>query len=179
MSMTATDSNNPTAGAQGRRYVTRVTSLDSLVGSHPGALRTIYESGSPADPAELGEAPRGRVLALEPLSDVFMAVRPILKALASDLFPWKGKTFDHGGNSGYNRVFGRGVFRFRAEVGPSELDGRPTLVLSYDDPAFKNPWPVRAVKDELRSLGGGITIGPALVRLRDRRHLVLWFGLEA
>jgi hypothetical protein len=165
--------------ATGRRIVTQVESLSALVGAHPDALQKIYGAARPTDPAELGPDPRGRLLALTPASEVFLAVRPLVRALASDLFPWRGKVFDHGGNSGQNVVLGRKVVRFRAEVAPSEIDGRPALVLTYDAPAHGNPWPLRAIRDELRTVGKGIAIGPALFTRGGTSTTLLWFGLEA
>src|SRR5690349_9081018 len=108
-----------------RRLVTQVASLDELVGSHPDALHAIYGAGRPADPAELGDEPKGRVLSLQPGSDVFFLSRPLIRATKTDLFPWRGKVFDHGGNAGQNVVFGKKTLRFRTELGPSELDGKP------------------------------------------------------
>ena len=166
------------AAASGNRIVTRVDSLGELAGAHPEALRAIYGAGSPTDPADLGEQPRGRLLALELGADVFLAVRPLVRLLAGDLLPWKGKAFDHGGNGGANVVFGRRVARFRAEGVPSALDGRPTLALRYDEPAFKNPWPLRAIVDELRTVGDGVAIGPALVPFGGALRPLFWFGLE-
>lgn len=167
------------AGAGVHRLVTQVRSLDELVGAHPDALRSIYGSGRPADPSELGDAPRGRLLALVPGSGfAFMLVRPLIRALATDRLPWRGKTFDHGGNSGQNVLLGRRAFRFRAEGAPSRLDGRPTLVLRYDEPAFRNPWPVRAFVDELRTIAPRVAIGPAFLDGGGEPTLLLWFGLE-
>jgi hypothetical protein len=148
-----------------RRVVTQISSIESLVGGHPAALRRMFGAGHATDPAELGDAPRGYLLAVEPGAAVFLALRPLLRALAGGsrgLFPWQGKTFDHGGNSGQNVVLGRKVLRFRAEGGPSQLDGRPALVLRYDAPAHGNPWPVRALRDELRTIGPGIAVGPVI-----------------
>jgi hypothetical protein len=166
----------------GRRAPPPIRSLDSLVAAHPDSLRQIFGAGRAADPGELGDAPRGRLLAFAQGADLFLAFRPLLRALAGDLFPWRGKTFDHGGNSGQNVVFGRGVSRFRAEVGPSQLDGLPALVLTYDAPAHENPWPVRAMRDELRMVGGGgpgVAIGPAFLALGGVPTALFWFGLEA
>jgi hypothetical protein len=162
----------------GRRVMVQVSSLDSVVGAHPDALREMYEAGKPADPAELGDTPRLRLLALAPLTGVHMAARPFVQALASGWAPVSGKEFDHGGNSGMNIVFGKKVCRFRAEVVPSELDGRPALALTYSDKAFGNPWPVSAMKDELRAVASGIALGPAFLAWRGSQILVLWFGLE-
>ena len=108
-----------------------------------------------------------------------MLMRPIARALGSDMFPWRGKVFDHGGNSGRNVVLGKQMFRFHAEVGPSELDGRPTLRLDYSAPAFKNPWPVRAILDELRTVGEGIALGTASLDIAGKKRLLFWWGLEA
>src|SRR4051812_30204617 len=94
-------------GAGGRRMVTQVSSLAALVGAHPSALEKIYRSGRVADPAELGDAPLGKFLALVPGSNAFLVMRPVIRALASDINPWRGKTFDHGGNSGENLIFGK------------------------------------------------------------------------
>ncbi len=162
-----------------RRGAAQIRGLESLVGAHPDALRRLFDAGRPADPAELGEAPRGHLLALARGGDVFLAVRPLYRALAGGILPWRGKTFDHGGNSGQNVVLGRRLLRFQAEVGPSLLDGRPALVLSYDAPAHRNPWPVRVIRDELRAVGEGVAIGPALVSVRGSAVPLLWFGLEA
>jgi hypothetical protein len=162
----------------GRRIITQVASLGELVGAHPSALRDIYASGKPTDPAELGDAPRGRVLALTPLSRAYMLTRSVLALLAHDAMPWKGKEFDHGGNSGTNVVLGKHVLRFRTALEPSEIDGLPTLALIYGDKAFRNPWPVRAIRDELRTVGGGVAIGPAFMTWRGATTPLLWFGLE-
>ncbi|KYF86485.1 hypothetical protein BE20_28935 [Sorangium cellulosum] len=172
-----TQSEQNAGAAAGRRLITQVSSLDSLIGAHPDALRQIYRAGKPADPAELGDAPRGRLLSLQPTAGVHLAVRPLIRALASDWMPWKGNEFDHGGNSGTNRVRGSNVCRFKAQLVPSELDGEPTLALTYGEKAFGNPWPVSALKDELRTPSPGLAIGPVLLQWHERWHVVLWFGL--
>ncbi len=161
----------------GRRQVSQITSLDSLVGAHPEAIERIYRSAKTADPAELGDAPAGRLLAVAPAGEIFMLTRPLVQAAASFRAGWRGKTFDHGGNSGQNVIFGKKMFRFRVEVADSAIDGRPTLKLSYTDAAFKNPWPVRAIFDELRGVGPGIALGPALSAGSTPKVLV-WFGLQ-
>lgn len=167
--------------APGRRSVPKIDSLSSLVGAHPDALGRIFGDGRVTDPGELGDAPRGRLLAFAPGADVFLVLRPLLRGLAGDLLPWRGKSFDHGGNSGQDVVLGRSVFRFQAESAPSQLDGLPALVLTYDGAAHKNPWPIRAVRQELRTVTVGspaIAIGPVLVTLGGAKTALLWVGLE-
>jgi hypothetical protein len=167
------------APSGGKRSLPRIDSLDSLVGGHPEALGMLFANGSPTDPGELGDAPRGRLLALVPGAELYMATRPLMRALATDLLPWRGKVFDHGGNSGQNVVLGRKMFRFQAEVGPSVIDQRPALVLTYDAEAYGNPWMVRVIRDELRTVGPGIAMGPAiLTRRAGAPRPLFWFGLE-
>ena len=179
MSPTATEVESVESGPSKRRAMSRVTSLESLVGAHPDALRGMFTGARPTDPSELGDAPRGRILAVEPLQDIFMLTRPLQRLLGSGRFPWTGKVFDHGGNSGQNVMFGRKAARFRSEVATSDLDGASSLVFHYDDPGFKNPWPISVVRGELRTIAIGIAIGALTVASRKgARSVVLWWGLE-
>lgn len=163
----------------GKRVLTQVDSLAGLVGAHPDALREIFRSGRATDPAELGASPRGRMLAIMPGSNVFLLTRPLVRAMATDYNPWRGVVFDHGGNSGVNVVFGKQAFRFQVEVGPSALDGRPALILDYGAAAHQNPWPLRSIRDELRTVGNGIAIGPTLSpKAGGEPRVRAWFGLE-
>ena len=171
----------PAAETAARRGAAPITSLDSLVAAHPGTLSELFVAARPTDPAELGDAPRGRLLAFAPGAEVFLAFRPLLRALGGGLMPWRGKTFDHGGNSGQNVLLNRRAFRFQAEVALSRLDGRPALALTYDAPAHGNPWPISALRDELRTVGPGVAIGPAffLPPGASAPVALLWFGLES
>lgn len=164
--------------ARVRRVSTPVTALDELVGAHTFALRDHYGAGKPTDPAELGDAPRGRLLTLEQGTGAYMLLRPAFSLLAHDWMPWKGKEFDHGGNSGRNLVGSRRVLRFRSELALSALDGQPSLVLRYGEKAFRNPWPVSALRDELRTIAPGIAIGLAVIEWRSTSIPLFWFGLE-
>ena len=75
--------------------------------------------------------------------------------------------------------FGGENVRFVHEIAPSDVDGAPTLTIRYDHPDHKNPWPVRNIKDELRTIADGLAIGPALFSARagTERRVLLWFGL--
>lgn len=162
-----------------REGSTRIHRLADLVGAHPDALRSIFRAGQPTRPADLGEAPRGRVLAFEPTRDVHFLVRPLLMAAATRELLWQGKTFGPDG-SGANVVLGRPLARFVFETEPSALDGKPALVLRYDFPLHNNLWPLRNVRDELRTVADGIAIGPAHFSMSasGERKVLLWFGLE-
>lgn len=166
-------------GSSGRRVVTQVNALEALVGAHPDALRAIFRNGRPSDPAELGDAPRGALLSFSERNELFLVTRPLLRFLDRGVLPWKGKTFDHGGNSGQNLVFGKPLLRFHAEIGPSAIDGKHALILRYDTPAHNNPWPIGSMVEELRTIGPGVAIGPALISMGGGAAVLFWFGLEA
>ncbi len=153
------------------RIATLVTELDSLVGAHPETLSEIFLRGIAAEPEELGELPRGRLLAFGGAEAVHLALRPIVVAASRALTLWDGVVFDHGGAAGANRIRGRETLRFVVERGASRLDAGPALVLRYD----AAPRPFRGMRDELRLVAPGLAIGPAY--LGDA--LLAWVGLEA
>lgn len=162
----------------GGRVVTKVASLVTLVGAHPDAIQAIYEAGKPADPGLLGDAPRGTILTTAFAPGLFLVERGIVRGLARALVPWTGKTFDHGGNSGRDIVFGQPAFRFHTFVAPSRIDARATLCFDYAHEAHANPWPIRAIKAELRAISPGVAIGPAYFMTGKTARLMAWFGLE-
>lgn len=163
----------------GSSVTTRITHLDELLGGHPGALRTIYEAGLAASPSELVGSWSGRLLVLERGRDVASLMRPIFQALRGGAPLWQGKTF-FADATGVNHVLGQKLVRLGVEEALSELDGAPTLVLRYDLPRHRNPWPFRNVRDELRMIGDGLALGPALFSATEggRPEVVFWFGLQ-
>lgn len=155
-----------------QRFPSRIQGLDELVGAHPDALQALFGGGVATDPEELGFSPRGRLLAVAPAREVNALARPVLRALAGPL-PWRGKVF-HADRSGANVVAGRSVAPFRYENGRSDVDGGDALVLRYDD----QPWPLRAIHDELRTVADGVAIGPIVLESAGARRVIGWFGLE-
>ena len=155
------------------------SSIDSLVGRSPAELREHNGPGKPAEHSALGRAPKGRLLAIEPLARAHAAIRPALSLVSRRVVPWQGKGFNVDGSGGHNRVLGFEVLGFRSERGPSAFDGRPTLFLRYDEPSLCNSWPFNRIVDELRMVAGGLAVGPASLRVRGRSLLLFWWGLEA
>jgi hypothetical protein len=155
------------------RAMAAVPSLEMLVGAHPAALRDLYLASRPADPTALGSDVAGKLLAVEPFADTFVATRPLVKLVAR-MGAWQGKSFESGGTSGRDRVLGQPVFRFRCEVTESKLDGEPTLVLGYH--GLGNPWPISRARAELRVFGedDAVALGPAWMGKR----LLFWWGLD-
>jgi hypothetical protein len=103
---------------------------------------------------------------------------------ASQACTWIGKSFQPIGDDqllGHNRLRlfgGTRALAFTAEVGQSLHDGRPALILRYDDPRLPNPWWTRRVHDELREIEPGLLAGPAALRLRSRLVTLCWFAID-
>jgi len=154
------------------------SSLDELVGAHPDALDRIYRGGRSIDLASLGDAPRGRLLAVGRGVEAFLAMRGVVRLFATDRLPWRGKVFSPDFTTGHNVVLGRRVFPFAIEFADSVVDGEPTLVFRYDEPQHGNPWPVRDLRDELREIGPGVAIGPVLRDANGGSTIVAWWGLS-
>jgi len=150
--------------------VTHVASLDTLVGAHPDALSDIFARGTPATVEALGERPHGRLLSLVQTGPFHLLVRPLLQIISTTLMPWEGVVFDHGGNGGANVIRKAERVRFRAERGPSAIDGAPALVLTY--PA--HPW----LRDELRMIDDGVAVGITFVTVMKKQTPAVWFGLQ-
>jgi hypothetical protein len=155
--------------------VAQVTTLDSLLGAHPSALRDIYRDGVPADPSTMPSQLDGRILALESMAGMHMLGRPLM-SLAARIMPWRGKVFESGGTAGINRLVSGKSFRFHCEGAPSILDDLPTLRIAYD--GLNNPLFVERIVDEIRMVGPKVGIGPVFHDSKAAPRLLLWWGLE-
>jgi hypothetical protein len=178
--MSSTDTAPIGTEAPRRARTTTVASLSALVGAHPGALRKIFSASPCASPAELGPSTEGRLLAIEPLRDLFLLTRPLARALGSSTTAWQGKVFEPDGAAGWNVFYGgRRALGFRVETAPSLLDGAPAMVLTYDDPALGNPRLLRGLRGEARLVGDGIAMGPLFVPgPRGAKHVAAWWGIQ-
>lgn len=158
--------------------------LDDLAAMDARALGDLYLRGTcPTDLREIDGKPKGRMLAVRRVG--FAPASTLLRAFAaSGSFPWDGKTFfgdaEHAGR-GINRVRIAGAkldaFDFATRVGPSLVDGKPTIVLDYAQP--DNPPYIQKIHDEIRDVGGRLFLGPAMWKLEGggAAH-VLWFALD-
>jgi hypothetical protein len=167
-----------TTGRDQRWPLEAPRTLDELARLDAGALSGLYRGGRIFDLRALNGAPEGRMLALVgPLGRP--GPRQTLATLArAERFPWKGKSFQAGSanvGEGINRVVLLGdKYRFETRVEPSAIDGEPCIFLDYDLP--ENPFFIRAIRDELRQVGPGLYLGPAMLGQADPR-LVLWFAI--
>ena len=166
--------------ADGISSVPGVARLDDLGSLDAASLAALYASARTPRVEDMTGDLRGRLLAI--VAPVGPLLRPLLRAWAGrESFPWRGKTFaseDPARGTGVNRVVSDGLrlFRFTTSVGPSRAGPFDALQLDYDH--AHNPGLIRRVEDEVRELAPGLWLGQAWLRLRGRRRLVLWFGLE-
>jgi hypothetical protein len=156
--------------------------LASLAAMSVDELGRLYARGTaPASVAALDGHPRGRMLAVRGL-DAGLAADALRGISGAALFPWGGKSFtsrDAASGAGANRVHLGGrhqLFPFLTRLGPSVVDGQPTVVLDYDLP--DNPGLIRAIHDEVREVSPGLYLGPAMWKTASGPALVLWFALD-
>ena len=157
-------------------------SLASLADLDVEALGRIYDAGTvPASLAVLDGHPRGRMLAVR-LLDAGIAARGLRGFSGASAFPWGGKSFSGGNASagkGINRVHLLGrhqLFPFETRFAPSQIDGRPCILLDYDLP--DNPALIRKIHDEVREGSPGLFLGPAMWKTETVPAFVLWFALD-
>jgi hypothetical protein len=157
--------------------------LDDLARSTPRELQALYEGGAvPESLDRLDGDLVGRMLALRGVGRG-VALRAIASLARRPGFAWAGKSFratEAGAGTGINRVRLGGrhrLFPFRTLFGPSVVDGRPCVVLDYDD--ADNPGLIRSIHDEVREVAPGLYLGPACWKRQGRTPLVvLWFALD-
>lgn len=159
--------------------------LDGLAGRSLDELEALYRAAAVSRTLRAADgALTGRMLSVRGIPAPLAA--PLRRWAASPSFVWEGKTFrsaDDARGTGVNRVAVPGVlgrqelFPFETSFGPSELDGRPALILDYD--LAVNPGYIRRIHDEIREVAPGLFLGPAMWKGARGKALVLWFALDA
>lgn len=87
---------------------------------------------------------------------------------------WVGKRFE--GGCMVNRWRAGTAVRAAVSVGPSWLDGAPSVLMDYRGESAV-VW--RNIRDEIRPVGPGVYLG-MMIRYQDcRGTFVTWFGLQA
>ncbi len=157
--------------------------LDDLLRFPAARLEALYRAAPCPSLAALDGDLRGRMLAWPGAG---RATGLALRSLAGAAwFPWRGKSFrplssvaGEEAGEGINRVISdaRRWYRFETRIGPSLCDGGPALLLDYDLPT--NPFFIRPIKDEVRTLQPGLFLGQAWLAVGAAPRLVLYFALE-
>jgi hypothetical protein len=160
---------------------TSALTLDDLVASSPDVLADLYAGGDVPVLSAVSGAPHGRMLAVDGFGSG-RRQRMIAGFAARPSFPWRGKDFAHTDadrGSGINRVklvLLRRLYGFETEIASSVVDGKPCFHLNYDLP--RNPWFIRAIRDEIREVAPGLYLGPALLRTGGDYKRVLHFAID-
>ncbi len=158
--------------------------LESLARRGCDELQALYLSApEPGNVLVLNGTPKGRMLAVRYLDNGLP--HSLISAVARlGVFPWDGKSFEattENAGQGSSRIRlirpTLKLFTFYTRISESAIDGRPCILLDYDQP--ENPWVVRRIRDELREIAPGLFMGPMMARLRNGlAEPVLWFGID-
>lgn len=120
--------------------------------------------------ADLGSIPagstRGRAI-LRPGTRITVPASRAIHVL------WKGKVFRDDGTM-INRTFAGRAVTAHMYLGDSWLDGRPSLILDYQDTSRL----FRDVRDEVREVAPGIYLGITYLRKCPAPELAMWFTLD-
>ncbi|MBI2389240.1 MAG: hypothetical protein HYV09_06455 [Deltaproteobacteria bacterium] len=153
--------------------------VDDLLALDVPTLERLYRAATTPAIEDLRGDLIGRMLP-SPVANA--PVTDAMRALARfRMFPWKGKTFAPRAaqrGEGWNRVFSDKNlwFRFTTSIGPSRAGAFDALQLDYDHP--ENPFFIRAIKDEVRTVAPGLWLGQAWVVTPKGAWLALYFALQ-
>jgi hypothetical protein len=155
--------------------------LDALTRMDGDGLGALYAKGVlPDSLSALDGSPPGRMLAIVGGAGRGALGAGVRNLAAAKFFPWAGKTFqstDDATGGGINRVRGLGdKYPFKTRIEPSAVDGEPCILLDYS--SRENPFFIRAVRDELREVGPGLFLGPAMLDKKSGAATVLWFAID-
>lgn len=159
-----------------------VRTVDDLLALDVATLERMYREARTPSIRDLEGDLVGRML---PAPAAHRTVQNAMRTLARQpLFPWKGKTFaprDMHSGEGWNRVFSDKNlwFRFTTAIGPSRAGNFDALHLDYDHP--ENPFFIRVIQDEVRTVAPGLWLGQAWLRAGvagKKPLLALYFALQ-
>jgi hypothetical protein len=139
--------------------------IRQLLRMSPEQLDGLYRQAS-AGPIPVGKA-RGNVLFLPGTA---MAA-PITRA---SKVVWQGKVFQAEDGTAINKFFGVRVIRGNVYYGESWMDGRPSIILDYQNTSLvyaKN-------RDEFREVAPGLFLGLMYARTSPRPTFKMYFALQ-
>jgi hypothetical protein len=178
--MTATTTHSTKAAFERPSPIQPELTLDGLLDLDCDTLQKLYEGARVPRLSDVRGDLRGRMLAW-PVMPPDGRLRRAVRAFAgSSVFPWRGKSFSprgEDGGEGKNRVVRDRwkLYRFETLIDRSRAGDFDCVQLDYDLP--ENPFFIRAIKDEIREIAPKLYLGQAYLQLRDKTHLVLYFGL--
>jgi hypothetical protein len=142
-----------------------VRSARDLLALSPAQIESVYRQG------QATALPAGRVR-----GTVLMApgTRRSAAMAAGARLVWQGKVIRPEEARAVNRFFGIRSVAGVLEVGPSWLDGAPSLVLDYEGTS----WVYANYRDEIRQVGPGLWLGFMYDRTKRPYERVMMFALE-
>jgi hypothetical protein len=138
---------------------------DRLVRMTGPELDALYTSATP------GATPRGRVHGI-PIVAPGSPMGPL--ASRGGRVIWQGKVFRDDGRTAVNRFFGLRVIEGNLYSGPSWRDGRPSLVLDYQNTSRV----YGQYRDEIRQVGPNLYLGLMYSRTQPSPTLARYFAFE-
>ena len=142
-----------------------IRTLEDLVTLSAPSLDQLYRQAAP------GPVPSGKVVgrALYPESRF-----PKARSKAAR-FAWQGKVFDPATSTAVNRFFGVKAIRGNVSIGPSWLDGNPSMILDYEGTSrvYGN------YRDEIRQVGPGLFLGLMYDRATEPPSLKMYFAFRS
>lgn len=139
--------------------------LDDLGRKTRPELDDLYRS-SPSGPLPQG-ASRGRAIFFP---GTFLT-RP-MAVLASGI--WRGKVFDASKGTLRNKVLGLQLFQAKVYLGKSWMDGRDSVIIDYSETSLA----VGFIRDEIRQVEPGLSLGIAYIRTKPKPTFGLYFALD-
>lgn len=171
----------PAPRAKARKKLT----FDDLTAMDFDALGELYANGIVPDDfaAALDNHPKGRMVAVRGIDDIPVVGKIVDIFAKHPLFPWDGKSMAATSaqtSDGINRVKAGAKmnwFPFKTSVQDSKIDGKPTIVLDYEQKG--NPIFIKKIHDEIREVAPGMYFGPAMAKVgKGTPVMVLWFALD-
>jgi hypothetical protein len=181
--MATAATNKPTAP---KAKSAKTLTFEDLTALSLDGLAELYAGGTVPDgfAKALDNHPKGRMVALRGIDSVPVLNKVVDAFAKHPLFPWDGKSMaatSDQTSDGINRIkVGAKMnwFPFKTSVQPSSIDGKPTIVLDYEQKG--NPIFIKAIHDEIREVAPGMYLGPAMAKIGKSKPpvLVLWFALD-
>jgi hypothetical protein len=142
-----------------------IQTLDDLVSLSAPQLDQLYRQSGP------GPMPPGKVVGRALYPD---ARHPRARSNAARI-AWQGKVFDPETSTAVNRFFGVKAIQGKVYVGPSWLDGQPSIILDYEGTSkiYGN------YRDEIRQFAPGLYLGLMYDRTKAPPTLKMYFAFDA
>jgi hypothetical protein len=143
-----------------------VVTAERLVRMSPVELDQLYRAATP------GVLPHGKVRGI-PIVAPGSALGPLMSR--GGRLVWQGKVFRPDGRTAVNRFFGFRVIQGNLYQGTGWVDGRPSLILDYQQTSRV----YGRYRDEIRQVAPGLYLGAMYARTSPQPTFTRYFAFEA